>query len=60
MNKYQRVLNQLVKHDVYRNYENYVITFYYSRKTWKQNLGGNYNDLGFMQSCRNEQIRGEW
>jgi len=58
MNKHQRVLNQLVKYDVYRNFENYVISFYYSRKTWERNLGTDYSNLGFMQSIRDEQIEG--
>lgn len=59
MNKYQKILNQLVKHDIYRNFEDNYISFYYSRKVWRHSLEYMVADYGFMKCMRKCQINEE-
>ena len=53
MNKYQKVLNQLVQRD-HLNRWIYNISFTESRKVWKRNIKDIDNSIEFMRHMKNE------
>lgn len=56
MNKYQRVLNQLVKNDVTIPWD---MSFRKARSIWKENLKTFDSSLGFLYFMKANQDKGD-